>query len=82
MTDGTKLKSRPHELILHVRKEDIAELGHGNNVVYLCWIQDLATEHWLSVASPEQISETFGVVVRHQIDYERPAHLGDELIAA
>ena len=81
MTDGTERKSRPHELILHVCKEDIDGLGHVNNVVYLSWIQDVATEHWLSVASPEQIAETVWVVVRHEIDYERPAQLGDEIIA-
>ena len=81
MSDGPERRSRPHELTLHVREEDIDGLGHVNNVVYLSWIQDVAKAHWLSVASPEQIAETVWVVVRHELDYERPAHLGDEIIA-
>lgn len=81
MPDGPERRIRPHELILHVRAEDIDGLGHVNNVVYLSWVQDAATDHWLSVASPEQIAETVWVVLRHEIDYERPAHLGDEIIA-
>ena len=60
MSDGPERRSRPHELTLHVREEDIDGLGHVNNVVYLSWIQDVAKAHWLSVASPEQIAETSG----------------------
>ncbi len=81
MSDGSAPPSRTHELALHVREEDIDGLGHVNNVVYLSWIQDVATDHWMRVASPEQIADTVWVVVRHEIDYERPAHLGDEIIA-
>ena len=81
MSHESERRSRPHELKLRVGEEDIDGLGHVNNVVYLSWIQDVATDHWLSVASPEQTAEIVWVVVRHEIDYERPAHLGDEIIA-
>ena len=81
MSHRPERRSRPHELKLHVGEEHIDGLGHVNNVVYLSWIQDVATDHWLSVASPEQSAETVWVVLRHEIDYERPAHLGDEIIA-
>jgi acyl-CoA thioester hydrolase len=81
MTNDPERQSQPHELTLHVREEDIDGLGHVNNVVYLSWIQDVATDHWLKVASLEQVAETVWVVVRHEIDYERPAHVGDEIVA-
>lgn len=73
--------SAAHMLTIAVRDGDIDGLGHVNNVVYLSWIQDVATDHWTTVASPEQIAETVWVVVRHEIDYERPAHRGDEIVA-
>lgn len=81
MPSGTEPTSSTHELTLQVREEDIDGLGHVNNVVYLSWIQDVATDHWTTVASPEQIAQTVWVVVRHEIDYERPAHEGDEIVA-
>jgi acyl-CoA thioester hydrolase len=80
MRDGTGGESSTHELRLKVRSDDIDGLGHVNNVVYLSWIQDVATDHWTTVASPEQIAETVWVVVRHEIDYERPAHAGDDIV--
>ena len=81
MSDEPERRSPPHERKLHVREEDIDGLGHVNNVVFLSWIQDAATHHWTSVATREQTAETVWVVVRHEIDYERPAFLGDEIIA-
>jgi acyl-CoA thioester hydrolase len=71
----------PFELSLDVRPEDIDELNHVNNVVYLRWVQDAAVAHWHAVAPPEAKAELFWVVVRHEIDYRRPALLGDGIIA-
>ena len=71
----------PHELALEVRPEDIDQLNHVNNVVYLRWVQEAAVAHWRAAASPEAQAELFWVVVRHEIDYRRPALLGDAIIA-
>ena len=35
------------------RPEDIDELGHVNNAVWVRWIQDVAIAHWLAVAPAE-----------------------------
>ena len=71
----------PFELDLEVRPEDIDQLNHVNNVVYLRWVQEAAVAHWTSAASPEAQAALFWVVVRHEIDYRRPALLGDAIIA-
>jgi len=71
----------PYELALEVRPEDIDQLNHVNNVVYLRWVQEAAVAHWRAAASPEAQAELFWVVVRHEIDYKRPALLGDAIIA-
>ncbi len=49
--------------------EDIDELGHVNNAVWVRWIQDVATAHWSAVAAPEHVAQWVWVVIRHEIDY-------------
>jgi len=61
--------------------EHIDELGHVNNAVWVQWIQEVAVAHWRSVAAPEHGEAYFWVVVRHEIDYLRPAHEGDTVTA-
>ncbi len=52
-----------------VSKADIDELNHVNNVVYVSWVQDAASEHWKSAASMELRNQCRWVVLRHEIDY-------------
>ena len=59
---------------------DIDELGHVNNAVWVQWIQDVAVAHWRSAAAPEHDAAYFWVVVRHEIDYLRPAFEGDRIV--
>lgn len=69
------------EVPLTVRPQDIDTLGHVNNIVYLQWVQEAATAHWNAAATEEQKADYVWVVVRHEIDYLRPAKLGDDLMA-
>ena len=59
----------------------IDELGHVNNGVWVQWIQDVAVEHWRSVADPAHDAAYVWVVVRHEIDYLRAAFEGETLTA-
>lgn len=52
---------------------DIDELGHVNNARWVEWIQALASAHWNHEAAPEHRDAYIWVVVRHEIDYLRPA---------
>ena len=70
-----------YTLPITVQPEDIDVQGHVNNVVWLRYVQDVATAHWSSRALPEDQAALVWVVVRHEIDYKRPAHLGDALLA-
>ena len=69
------------ETELVARAEHIDELGHVNNAVWVEWIQDVAVAHWRSAAAPEHDAAYFWVVVRHEIDYLRPAFEGDRITA-
>lgn len=55
--------------------------GHVNNVVYLRWVQEAAAAHWAAVSAADLRAEFSWVVVRHEIDYKRPAFPGDALVA-
>ena len=74
MTDRPVFK-----LAVIARPEHIDELGHVNNAVWVQWIQDVALAHWYSVATGAHQEAYFWVVVRHEIDYLRPAFDGDTL---
>jgi acyl-CoA thioester hydrolase len=71
-------------LDLVVRDEDIDPLGHASNIAFVRWIQDIAIAHSAAVGFDLDAYQRLGavfVVVRHEIDYLRPAQRGDELEA-
>jgi len=67
----------PFESDVTAQPEDIDELGHVNNAVWVRWIQDLATAHWYELARPEHRDAYFWVVIRHEIDYLRSVGPGE-----
>lgn len=64
-----------------VKADDIDRQGHVNNVRYVQWIQDVAVAHWLNAATSKQIEGIDWVVLRHEIDYLRPAFANEEITA-
>lgn len=69
------------ELPISIQAADIDQLGHVNNVIYLRWVQDAAVAHWETEAPAVDQEILRWVVVRHEIDYKRPAFLRDRIIA-
>ncbi len=59
--------------------EDIDELGHVNNAVWVRWVQDLAVAHWQAVAPAEQQAAYIWVVTRHEIDYRGNLREGESV---
>jgi acyl-CoA thioester hydrolase len=72
----------PFRLPISVQKSDIDAMGHVNNVVYLRWVQEVATAHWNFVASRELQKKYSWVVLRHEIDYRLPVFLEDKIIGS
>lgn len=62
---------------LKVVKDDIDELNHVNNVVYLKWINMAATKHWKQLSDNKLNEQYCWVALRHEIDYLKPAFLND-----
>ena len=60
---------------------DIDANGHVNNVVYVRWIQDMATSHWDARQPAEEQSKWAWIVLRHEIDYRRALMPGEAATA-
>ena len=65
------------ELAISVDAADIDQLGHVNNVTYVRWVQDAAVAHWKAIAPAADQARVLFIVVRHEIDYLKPAFAGD-----
>jgi acyl-CoA thioester hydrolase len=59
--------------------DEIDELGHVNNAVYVRWIQDAAVGHWLSVTEGSGLEDQVWVCSRHEIDYKDQVLEGQEV---
>jgi acyl-CoA thioester hydrolase len=67
-------------LELVVSDDDIDLLGHASNIAFVRWIQDAALAHSAAVGFDLDAYRRLGaifVVVRHEVDYMRPAMRGD-----
>jgi len=63
-----------------VSKNDLDDLNHVNNVIYIHWVQEIAKEHWKSLVSNEMIKNYYWVLLEHQIKYLNPALLNDKIM--
>ena len=75
------MSTSPFRMVLRPEAADIDENGHVNNIVYVRWLQDVATSHWAAVAPPEAQARFIWVISRHEIDYRAASFLGEELTA-
>jgi len=71
-----------HTARWRVRSYEIDQNGHVNNAVYLNYAEALTVEHAEAAGYGRAWTEAHGgawVIRRHEIEYLRPARLGDEL---
>ena len=61
--------------------DDIDELGHVNNAVWVSWIQEVAVAHWMAIASAEHNAAYVWVITRHEIDYRGNMVAGETVTA-
>ena len=60
-------------LTITVSTEDIDNLHHVNNLVYVKWMDKIATSHWTYLTKDSPFPEYVWVVMRHEIDYLKQA---------
>ncbi|MCP1469436.1 acyl-CoA thioester hydrolase [Sphingobium sp. OAS761] len=61
--------------------EHIDVLGHVNNAVWVQWMEQVATDHWMRDADPEHVAAYVWVVTRHEIDYRGNVREGETVTA-
>ena len=66
-------------LTITVSTEDIDNLRHVNNLVYVKWMDKIAIKHWAYLTQETPLPQYVWVVMRHEIDYLKQAGLGDEI---
>ena len=72
----------PYRHLVEVRPEDIDELGHAGNLVYLRWVLEAALAHSTAVGLDQAAylaRREVWVVRSHEIRYLRPALAGERL---
>lgn len=74
-----ELKNSHFTITITVAPEHLDAVSHVNNVVYVQWMQDIATMHWDAFAPDKLKEEVLWVVRQHVIDYHNQAFLNDEL---
>lgn len=82
------MRANPNAYFEHVRevkREDLDDLGHVNNAVYLVYAEACARAHAETVGFTLDTFKEQGVlpvVRRHEVAYFRPATLGDTLVVS
>lgn len=72
----------PFTIDVRVRPEDIDVLNHTNNAVYIKWCEQISWAHsehlGLDLAAYQRLNRAM-VIHRIEMEYLRPAHLGDAI---
>lgn len=62
-----------------VKQEEIDNLNHVNNVVYVQWVNDIAVQHWQTVASQDLLDTYDWFMIKHCLEYKGAAMMGDTI---
>ena len=62
-----------------VLSKDIDDLGHVNNAVYVNWIQDASTAHWLAITDKNIQANYLWFCSRHKIEYKKQLYLEQDV---
>lgn len=71
----------PFKVSIEINQDDIDNLNHVNNAVYVKWMDYVASTHWNELSKDHSLSNYIWVVSRHEIDYKSEALLDDDIIA-
>ncbi|RYY23914.1 MAG: acyl-CoA thioesterase [Sphingomonadales bacterium] len=71
----------PYRKTITASPEDIDELGHVNNAVWVKWIQDISVRHWRDTAPQADVDRYIWVVTRHEVDYRGNVSVGETVTA-
>lgn len=62
---------------IKVTEENIDQNKHVNNVQYVSWVEEIATEHWDFVKHRTEYPEDIWMLLDHHIQYKKQVYLND-----
>lgn len=71
----------PFRTTITATPDDIDELGHVNNAVWVKWIQEVSVGHWRAFAPAADVDRYIWVVTRHEVDYRGNVSAGETVTA-
>ena len=74
------LISKTFSYDVDVAADDIDEMGHVNNAVYLKWVQAAVLGHWRRIVPKDVAAAHLWIALKHEIRYRRPAFLNDHVV--
>lgn len=73
------MKAIQHQKEITVTEDHLDIYRHVNNVQYVHWVEEIATEHWERVRRMTPYAECTWVMVDHHIQYRKQLLLGDKV---
>lgn len=68
-----------YEKQIVVTEEHIDQNNHVNNVQYVKWVEEIATEHWDFVKHKTKNPDDIWMLLDHHIQYKKQVYLGEIL---
>lgn len=66
---------------IEITPDDIDDMDHVNNAVYLRWVQEAVVQYWRQISSADAQQGLLWVALKHEIVYRMPLLLNDEVDA-
>lgn len=63
-----------------VSEHHLDQNGHVNNVQYVYWVEEIATEHWENLKFKTPYTQHYWVMIDHHIQYKKEVFVGEQLI--
>ena len=63
-----------------ITEEHLDKNQHVNNVQYVHWVEEIATEHWEFLKYKTEYSKDYWVLMDHHIQYKKQIFLDDILV--
>ncbi|MDQ0783022.1 acyl-CoA thioester hydrolase [Chryseobacterium sp. W4I1] len=77
INEAERIMNLTYQKQIQVTEAHIDQNNHVNNVQYVHWVEEMATEHWELVKEKTDYPDDIWMLVDHHIQYKKQVYLGD-----
>ena len=77
INEAERIMNLTYQKQIQVTEAHIDQNNHVNNVQYVHWVEEMATEHWELVKERTDYPDDIWMLVDHHIQYKKQVYLGD-----